>query len=92
MCDRLHSFVCSYTVKRADSDVLVQQNLGVNSSIFARDWIDYKNGFGELSSNYWLGLENLHLLTSTGKYRLEAVVQVHCTVCKLVCPSLNITS
>jgi len=58
-----------------DSDVLVQQNIGNNSSIFARDWIDYKMGFGNPSSNYWIGLENLHLLTSTGRYRLEAVVQ-----------------
>ena len=35
-------------------------------------WASYKNGFGSLvDSNYWLGLEKIHHLTNSGKYRLR---------------------
>jgi len=35
-------------------------------------WNDYKNGFGSLdSADYWMGLERLHHLTTSGNYRLR---------------------
>ena len=40
----------------------------VDASVnFDRGWDDYKNGFGDLNGNFWLGLEKLHQLTSHGK-------------------------
>ena len=33
---------------------------------FNKDWTAYKNGFGDLGGNLWIGLENMHLLTSSG--------------------------
>ena len=32
---------------------------------FNRDWYDYVNGFGEEDGNYWMGLEEIHQLTTT---------------------------
>ena len=32
---------------------------------FDRDWDDYVNGFGEEDGNFWIGLEEIHQLTTT---------------------------
>ncbi|XP_067089748.1 microfibril-associated glycoprotein 4-like isoform X3 [Osmerus mordax] len=38
---------------------------------FYRKWDQYKSGFGQASGEYWLGLENVHLLTLRKKYELR---------------------
>ena len=38
-------------------------------------WADYKAGFGSFGSNYWLGLERLHLLTTSQPYRLRMEIK-----------------
>ncbi|XP_063436198.1 ficolin-2-like [Mytilus trossulus] len=37
---------------------------------FFRDWIDYENGFGSLTSEFWLGNNFINVLTSSGNYKL----------------------
>ena len=32
---------------------------------FNKGWEEYKNGFGEIGSDYWIGLEILHNITSS---------------------------
>ena len=38
-------------------------------------WAAYKAGFGSIDADYWLGLEKVHLLTSSRPYRLRVEVQ-----------------
>ncbi|XP_078573045.1 fibrinogen-like protein 1 [Branchiostoma floridae x Branchiostoma japonicum] len=38
---------------------------------FNRTWEEYKLGFGNKNGEYWLGNENIHLLTSQKNYRLR---------------------
>jgi len=43
-------------------------------------WNYYKNGFGLINSeDFWMGLERLHLLTTTGSYRLRCEWQDNST-------------
>ena len=41
-----------------------RQDAGVN---FYRGWQEYKNGFGDLDGNFWLGLDKIHRLTKSGQ-------------------------
>ncbi|XP_036794297.1 microfibril-associated glycoprotein 4-like [Oncorhynchus mykiss] len=38
---------------------------------FYHGWDQYRSGFGQSSGEYWLGLENTHLLTQRKKYELK---------------------
>lgn len=31
-----------------------------------RSWEEYKNGFGEMDAEFWLGNDNLHYITEQG--------------------------
>ncbi|KAM4598268.1 microfibril-associated glycoprotein 4-like [Polymixia lowei] len=42
---------------------------------FYRGWDQYRTGFGQASGEYWLGLENIHLLTSRKSYELKVEME-----------------
>ena len=46
--------------------IVIQRRVGATVD-FNRNWKAYKSGFGDLSGDMWIGLDNLHLLT--GSYR-----------------------
>ena len=45
------------------------------SEDFYRGWEDYKNGFGNLTGEFWLGLEKLHRLTRNGDWQLRVELE-----------------
>ncbi|KAL3885243.1 hypothetical protein ACJMK2_025331 [Sinanodonta woodiana] len=38
---------------------------------FYRNWSDYKQGFGDLNGNFWVGNDNIHSITAQGNYQLR---------------------
>ncbi|XP_039630764.1 tenascin-like isoform X2 [Polypterus senegalus] len=38
---------------------------------FYRNWKNYSLGFGDLNDEFWLGLDNLHKITTSGQYELR---------------------
>ena len=38
---------------------------------FYREWAEYKRGFGSLNGEFWLGLEKINRLTSSGQHKLR---------------------
>ena len=43
---------------------------------FYLNWTDYKNGFGNLEGEHWLGLENMYLLTNLSGVRAQLRVDL----------------
>jgi len=58
--------------------IIINQHLGYTFD-WQLPWADYKAGFGSIGDNFWLGLEKMHLLTSSRPYRLRVEVQQRST-------------
>ncbi|XP_060075899.1 techylectin-5A-like [Ylistrum balloti] len=42
---------------------------------FYRNWTEYKNGFGSLSGEFWIGNDNIYRLCSQGKFKLRVEIE-----------------
>ncbi|XP_051858607.1 ficolin-2-like [Drosophila albomicans] len=49
--------------------IVIQQRVGGKES-FNRDWATYRKGFGSFESDFFLGLEKLHRITSLQRFEL----------------------
>nr|XP_029732726.1 fibroleukin-like isoform X2 [Aedes albopictus] len=54
---------------------LVIQHRFDGSVDFYRNWTDYKNGFGEIGGEFWIGLERLHKLTKDKNVTLMVEIE-----------------
>ena len=58
--------------------IIIHQRLGYTFH-WNLTWAHYKAGFGSIDADFWLGLEKVHLLTSSQPYRLRVEVQARLT-------------
>ena len=64
--------VFSLGIKTINQGIIIQRHVKGYGSNFAKYWNDYKVGFGSPDGNYyWIGLDRMHELTSSGDYYLE---------------------
>jgi len=61
-------------VKSVFGWIMIHQHLGYSFD-WNRNWAQYKNGFGSIDADFWLGLQKMHLLTSSQPYSLRVEVQ-----------------
>ena len=55
-------------ILKRKKDVPQQEN-------FNRTWADYERGFGDLNTEFWYGLRNIHCLTEREEMELQVEVQ-----------------
>jgi len=58
--------------------IIIHQHFGYTFD-WLLPWDNYKAGFGSIDADFWLGLEKVHLLTSSQPYRLRVEVQERST-------------
>ncbi|XP_041379738.1 angiopoietin-related protein 1-like [Gigantopelta aegis] len=54
---------------------LVIQRRREGSENFFKTWKEYKDGFGVLEKEFWLGNTNIHRITSQGNYKLRIIME-----------------
>jgi len=66
-------------ISKSDDWIILQQRKfldGDTDQFQVNTWENYKNGFGALNETaYWMGLEKMHQMTSSGTWQLSIVVK-----------------
>ena len=55
--------------------IVIQRNKRGSSVNFDRPWADYEKGFGDLNTEFWYGLEEIHCLTQRGHWEMRLDIQ-----------------
>ena len=55
--------------------IVIQRNKKNSLVNFNRNWTDYEEGFGDLNTEFWYGLENIHFLTKNRKWEMRVDYQ-----------------
>ncbi|KAJ7992534.1 hypothetical protein DPEC_G00279680 [Dallia pectoralis] len=71
--NRLIQAWCEQTMAQGGWTVIQRRQDG--SVNFFRTWEQYKQGFGNLDGEYWLGLEHLYWLTKQAHYKLRVAME-----------------
>ena len=62
-------------VKSVFGWIIIHQHLG-DGFDWRLPWADYKAGFGNTTSDFWLGLERLHLLTIRKRFNALGLLPI----------------
>ena len=55
--------------------IVIQRNKRYSAVSFDREWTDYEKGFGDLNTEFWYGLEEIHCLTQRGQWEMRVDYQ-----------------
>ena len=50
---------------------VIQRNRNNSLVNFNKNWTDYEKGFGDLNTEFWYGLEEMHCLTQRGQWEMR---------------------
>ena len=51
--------------------IVIQRNRKNSLVNFNRNWVDYEKGFGNLTIDFWYGLEEIYCLTQRGQWEMR---------------------
>ena len=77
-CGGNREFIDNYSKMNARCDmetdgggwIVIQRRITNGTANFYRNWEDYENGFGDLNGEFWIGLRNMHELTTKQEVEL----------------------
>ena len=55
--------------------IVIQRNKKDSSVNFNKNWADYEKGFGNLTTEFWYGLSEMHCLTQRGQWEMRVDYQ-----------------
>ena len=55
--------------------IVIQRNKKGSAVNFNRVWADYEKGFGDLNTEFWYGLDEIHCLTQRGSWEMRVDYQ-----------------
>ena len=58
--------------------IVIQRRIPQGTVNFTRNWEDYKNGFGDLNTEFWIGLSNIYELTNNDE--VDLIISVWNTI------------
>ena len=58
-------------VSTGEGWMVIQRRINGSVDFHNKSWADYKTGFGNYLGEYWMGLEKLHEITTSGSYELH---------------------
>lgn len=65
---------CEMDADEAGGWIVIQKRFD-GSTDFFRTWNEYKDGFGNLAGEFWLGLDKIYELTSSRLHELKIVIE-----------------